>query len=165
MMSDGIKKFELKNISFSKNKFQILDNVSFTVLKGEVFGFLGRNGSGKSTLLHVMSRLYSGYSGHAFFEGSDLKNLNKNLMRKISVVFQENSLDKKLTVKENLELSSKLYNLDAKERKEQMAWSLNLSGLKSRENEEVKNLSGGMKRRLDIKPERFRDHAICSLRS
>ena len=144
------KTFELNQISLSKKNFQILDSVSFSVLDGDIFGLLGRNGSGKSSLLHIMSRLYCDYKGTVCFEGSDLKSLDRRLMRKISVVFQENSLDKKLTVKENLELSCKLYNLDSKECKQQISWSLELSGLKSKEHSLIKNLSGGMRRRLDI---------------
>src|SRR5205809_7935979 len=98
-----MKAIEVKDISFSysKNK-KALDHVSLDVSSGQTVGLLGPNGGGKTTLFKIISSMIRGYTGEVLIDGlSQKKNLSR-VLPKLGVVFQSPSLDKKLSVEENL---------------------------------------------------------------
>jgi ABC-2 type transport system ATP-binding protein len=149
---------EIKNISFDyspakqKNKsgFQKqgkIESVSLTVSQGGVCALIGPNGSGKSTLLSVCSGLLLPSSGTITFNG--LPHTSQVFRSQLGVVFQSPSLDSKLTVVQNLDVACSLVGIK-KNRKEKIEWALNFAELESRKLQKVSELSGGLKRRLDI---------------
>ena len=95
---------KVRNMVKSFGGFNAVDKVSFDVNRGELFGFLGVNGAGKSTTINMLCTLYKKTEGEAEICGLTLGEDNDEIRKKIGVVFQENSLDDFLTVKENLEI-------------------------------------------------------------
>lgn len=91
-----------------------VDDISFVVKKGELFGFLGVNGAGKSTTINILCTLLAETEGVIEVCGYDVRKQSNEVRKKIGVVFQENTLDDMLTVKENLELRGSLYEKDKK---------------------------------------------------
>lgn len=125
-------------------------DVSFSVEKGEMFGFLGENGAGKSTTINMLCTLYAPTSGEAEVCGYMLGKDNEEIKRRIGVVYQNNCLDSLLTVKENLLLRGSLYESDKvrlKKKLEQVCEILQLSDVLKRT---YRKLSGGQKRRCEI---------------
>jgi ABC-2 type transport system ATP-binding protein len=127
-----------------------VDDVSFAVQPGEVFGFLGPNGAGKSTTINMLCTLLSPTSGLAEVAGYDCVKDPDAVRRSIGIIFQESTLDNRLTAHENLLFHAYLYDLDSKTTKTRMDEVLELVGLTDRRNDLVKKFSGGMKRRLEI---------------
>jgi ABC-2 type transport system ATP-binding protein len=127
-----------------------LDGVSFEVRKGELFALLGANGAGKSTLLRILTTLLFPSHGTVQIGGLDVTRFPHQVRRLFGVVFQESSLDKEATASENLELHGALYGLDRHARRVRSHAVLQDFGLLSYEFEYVKNLSGGLARRLEI---------------
>lgn len=141
---------EVKNLTKKYDELTAVDNISFLVGKGEIFGFLGPNGAGKSTTISMLATLLKPDSGQAMINGFDV-NLERNQVRKsIGLVFQDSSLDNRLTAAENLYFHADLYGLDKKVFKERLIEVLNLVDLWDRRDHIVKTFSGGMKRRLEI---------------
>jgi len=127
-----------------------VNEVSFNVNEGEIFGFLGPNGAGKTTTINMLCTLLSPTSGEAVLNGYDvIKNRNK-VRQCIGLVFQDPSLDDWLTAKENLEFHAMVYNIERKIAKKRIDEVLEIVELKDRKNDLVLNFSGGMKRRLEI---------------
>lgn len=141
---------EVKNITKRFNDNLALDNVSFTIEQGEVFGLLGPNGAGKSTLINILCGLLKSSSGDILIQGNSV---NKNPIKTkefIGYVPQEIALHEKLTPMDNLKYWGQMYGLKGNLLKERIEEALELTGLKERSKEKVKNFSGGMKRRLNI---------------
>jgi len=127
-----------------------LSNVSFGVNQGEIFGLLGPNGGGKSTLFRVLSTLMAPTEGKATIAGHDVKRESSAVRRKIGVVFQTQSLDKKLTVEENLRGQGHLHGMSGAALRGRMDKVLSRLGLNDRRNDLVEILSGGLRRRVEI---------------
>ena len=132
------------------NGFTAVDNISFSVNKGEIFGFLGPNGAGKTTTIKMLITLLNPTKGNAEIAGFDIYK-QKDLVRKnIGVVFQEPALDELLTGEENLDYHARMYGLNKDKRKERTEEVLKLVDLEDKKDILVKTYSGGMKRRLEI---------------
>ena len=127
-----------------------LDNVSFTVAKGEIFGLLGPNGGGKTTLFRILSTLVAPTGGSVRMFGIDVVRQQGEIRRRIGVVFQSPSLDRKLTVLENLRHQGHLYNLRGPELQLRMDELLARFGMADRRNDIVETLSGGQRRRVEL---------------
>ena len=100
---------EVKNVSKSFGKVQALDNVSFTVEKGDVFGVIGQNGAGKSTLFRSMMNFFDDYSGEILYDG---KPMSKVPLEKIGFLPEERSLSPKKTIEEEIRYFAKLNQMD-----------------------------------------------------
>jgi ABC-2 type transport system ATP-binding protein len=127
-----------------------VDHLSFEVAEGELFGILGPNGAGKTTLINVLSTLLRPTSGHAEVAGFSVVDRPDDVRRNIGVVFQETTLDTRLTGRENLLLHAMMYGVPRSSRKERLADALALVELEDWGDAPVAKYSGGMKRRLEI---------------
>lgn len=125
-----------------------VDDISFSISQGEIFGFLGPNGAGKTTTLSILSTLLSQTSGKAFVNGFDVNKQQNEVRRSIGVVFQDPTLDEELTARENMIIHGKLYGMRGIQ--EKIDELLELVELEKWKNKIVKTFSGGMKRRLEI---------------
>lgn len=138
----------INNISFSYGKLKALDNASFDVRKGEIFGLIGSNGCGKSTMLKILCGLLNpSRGGKILLTNQEIK--PEKVKNMIGYCPQENSFFDKLTVKENLIYFSYLYNIKH-ESDDKIMGLLSSVDLSDKVNELACNLSGGMKRRLNI---------------
>ena len=127
-----------------------VNNISFDVHAGEIFGFLGPNGAGKSTTIKMLTTLLLPTEGKLTLAGFDVVK-QQNAARKVfGIVFQDPSLDGDLTAYENLELHAVLYKLDKKIAPSRIEELMKLVELWERKDSMVKTFSGGMKRRLEI---------------
>jgi ABC-2 type transport system ATP-binding protein len=127
-----------------------VDGVSFSVEEGEVFGLLGPNGAGKSTLIRMMTTLLEITAGTAIVEGADVRKDPNRARRSIGVIPQAMTSDGDLTVWENLSIYSKLYGIPASDREKSIDELLELVDLNQWRDAPARNLSGGMRRRLEI---------------
>jgi len=127
-----------------------LDDVTFDVPRGEIFGLLGPNGGGKTTLFKVLSTLLTPTSGTAAIFGADLRTDADAVRRYLGVVFQHPSVDAKLTVAENLWCHGHLYGWSGAELQQRARAVLARLGLSDRETERVEKLSGGLQRRTEL---------------
>jgi ABC-2 type transport system ATP-binding protein len=127
-----------------------VDGISFKISKGEIFGFLGPNGAGKTTTIQVLATLLKPTSGSATVCGHDVNKKPSDTRSCIGIVFQEPSLDVELTAYENLLLHARLYNVPGSECSKRISEVLELVDLSDKKNVQVKDFSGGMKRRLEI---------------
>lgn len=138
------------NLTKKFNNFLAVDDISFSVNKGEIFAFLGPNGAGKSTTIKMLTTLLIPTSGDILVEGHNPKE-NKDLVRKsFGIVFQDPSLDDDLTAQENMQLHANLYNIPNALQTTRIQQLLTFVELWDRKNDFVKTFSGGMKRRLEI---------------
>src|SRR5262249_57695894 len=124
-----------------------VDALTVDVARGEVFGFLGPNGAGKSTTFHLLTGLLAPDGGRVLIEGREAPPTDGRVRRRLGVVFQDPSLDDKLTALENLRLGAALYGLTGKRAAERIDELLVLVDLAERKKEPVERYSGGMKRR------------------
>ena len=127
-----------------------VDDVSFAVGTSEIFGFLGPNGAGKTTAISMLCTLLPPTSGSASIRGRDVAKDPKGVRRQIGIVFQDTTVDERLTARENLILHGDLYFMDRTTLGDRAASMLEQVGLEDRADEQVVNFSGGMKRRLEI---------------
>lgn len=141
---------QVENLIKSFGSINAVDNISFEVDSGIIFGFLGPNGAGKTTTINILCTLLSATSGTAFIDGSDCIKSPDAVRKKIGIVFQDNTLDKELTAYENLMFHARLYGVQGSLRKERVESALHYLGLMDRRNDTVKKFSGGMKRRLEV---------------
>ena len=138
------------NLDHSYGDRRALDQVSFDVAAGEVFGLLGPNGGGKSTLFRVLSTLFPKQSGSATVAGFDVTRQSDQVRRAIGVTFQSPSLDLKLTVAENLKFQGQLYGLTGQALNARCDEVLSQFGIADRAQDYAEKLSGGLKRRVEI---------------
>jgi ABC-2 type transport system ATP-binding protein len=129
---------------------QALAGVTFAVQPGEMFGLLGPNGSGKSTLLRILSTLLRPEAGGAHVIGHDVVREPDLVRRALGVVFQNASVDRKLTVEENLTCHASLYGLSGRALAEKLDATLERLGIAARRSERVERLSGGLERRVEL---------------
>lgn len=149
-MSAENKAVEVTGLTKRFGSFTAVDNVSFDVPDGEMFGFLGPNGAGKTTLIRMLTTLVIPTSGSAKIAGFDVVTNPANVRRQIGVISQAMTSDLDLTGYENLDVYGRFYGVPARERKEQIKYLLDMVGLSSRASELVATYSGGMRRRLEV---------------
>lgn len=140
----------VENLTHRYGARAALDNLSFGVARGAIYGVLGPNGGGKSTLFAILSTLITPTSGQVLVDGIDALAKPAGVRRRIGVVFQTHSLDRKLTVEENLLMQGALYGLRGDLLRSRAGQALEQTGLSDRAKERADRLSGGLKRRLEI---------------
>lgn len=141
---------EVNNLTKKYDSFVAVDNISFNVEKGTIFGFLGPNGAGKSTTINTLCTIVDKTEGNLKINGHDVTEQKSKVRNDIGIVFQESTLDGKLTVEENLKLHCDFYNVPKNEVSERIAFVLELVDLQKWRKAPVNSLSGGMKRRVEI---------------
>lgn len=139
-----------QNLRFHYGKRCALDDVSFEVPTGEMFGLLGPNGSGKTTLFKLLATLNAVQEGTLEVTGTSVAREPTAVRRKLGIVFQHPSIDIKLTVAENLRHQGHLYGLSGNELEERMTKLLETFRLTERRDEYAEKLSGGLKRRVEV---------------
>ena len=140
----------VENLTKQFNGFTAVDHISFEVKKGEIFGFLGPNGAGKSTTINMLATLLPPTDGNAFINNFNVSSQRDEVRRSIGLVFQDPSLDDRLTAEENLRFHARLYGVPANAYQKREKEVLQLVDLWDRKDEVIKSFSGGMKRRLEI---------------
>ena len=141
---------KVENFSKKYGDFKAVDNISFTVEEGSIFAFLGPNGAGKSTTINTLCTILDKTEGNIEINGHDVSK-EKGLVRKdIGIVFQDSTLDEKLTVEENLKYHCSFYKIPKNEVQERLDFALNLVDLMEWKKAIVGGLFGGMKRRVEI---------------
>jgi ABC-2 type transport system ATP-binding protein len=130
--------------------FTAVAGISFEVEEGEFFGFLGPNGAGKTTTINILATLLRPTSGRAQLAGHDILTQPNQVRQSIGMVFQDASLDDRLTAEENLQFHAMLYQVPKRVRAERMDQVLEIVGLTDRRHSLVRTFSGGMRRRLEI---------------
>ena len=141
---------KVENITKRFKEKLVLDNVSYEVNKGEIFGFIGPNGAGKSTLINIMTGILVPNNGTISICGYDILKEPIKAKSCIGYVPQEIALIEEINAYANLEYFGALYGLKGKVLKERIKEALEITGLSEKKKEKVKNFSGGMKRRLNI---------------
>jgi ABC-2 type transport system ATP-binding protein len=127
-----------------------VDNISFDIDQGEIFGLLGPNGAGKTTTLSMLSTMLRPTSGSATINGIDVEHDEDGVRKSIGIVFQDQSLDEELTAWENMDFHGRLYRIPTETRNQRITELLRLVELEDRKDDIVKTFSGGMRRRLEI---------------
>ena len=138
------------NVVFRYGERTALAGVSFEVGRGEVFGLLGPNGGGKTTLFRILSTLLEPAEGRATIFGSDVKTESLEVRRHIGVVFQNQSLDRRLSVEENLVCQGHLYGIKGTDLKARIEDAMRQTGVLDRRADGVESLSGGLRRRVEL---------------
>jgi ABC-2 type transport system ATP-binding protein len=141
---------EVRNFSKKFGDFTAVDNISFDVEQGTIFAFLGPNGAGKSTTINTLCTIQEKTEGMLKINGNDVSKQKDLVRNDIGIVFQDSTMDGKLTVEENLKLHCDFYKVPKSEMKERIDFVLDLVDIKSRKKSPVDSLSGGMKRRAEI---------------
>ena len=141
---------EVRDFVKKYDKFIAVDNVSFEVEEGSIFAFLGPNGAGKSTTINTLCTIFDKTSGSLKIDGKDVSHEKDAVRSVIGVVFQEPTLDNKMTVDENLMMHCHFYGIPKREAAERIQFALNLVDLLDWKKAMVSSLSGGMKRRVEI---------------
>ncbi len=144
------KAIEVTGITKKFGAVTAVDNVSFDVFEGEFFGFLGPNGAGKTTLIRILTTLLKPTSGRATVACCDVAKEPVKVRKEIGVVPQAMTSDLDLTAYENMDIYGRFYGMLERERKERIAYLLEMVGLTARANDLVATYSGGMRRRLEI---------------
>ncbi|MBK5275456.1 MAG: ABC transporter ATP-binding protein [Desulfuromonadales bacterium] len=127
-----------------------LNDFTLEVEQGSIFGLLGPNGAGKTTLIRILTTLMRQSSGEVLIEGLDPHTHGREIRSLIGVVSQENSLDRYITARENLELHARLHGMEAGHYRRRIDELLELMGLAGRQNDMPDTYSGGMQRRLVV---------------
>lgn len=131
-------------------KFKALDNISFQIEEGEIFGFLGPNGAGKSTTMMILTTLLKPTSGNASVQGFDVVTQGKKVRENIGYVQQEIGVDEYLTGRENLIFQSRISQMPKEKVQSRIDEVISLVELEEKQNEAAITYSGGMRKRLDI---------------
>jgi ABC-2 type transport system ATP-binding protein len=147
-VSDSI--IQVENLVKKYGDLVAVDNISFDVNRGEIFGFLGPNGAGKTTTINVLCTLAKPTSGHAVLNGYDVVRQQSQVRQSIGLVFQDSSLDDRLTGLHNLRFHAMVYNVPRAQRNERIEHVLKMVDLWDKRNNFVRTYSGGMKRRLEL---------------
>ncbi|MFO0868217.1 MAG: ABC transporter ATP-binding protein [Pirellulales bacterium] len=141
---------DLREVSFAYGERTALDGLTLRIEAGEVFGLLGPNGGGKSTLFRLLATLVPLQSGEVQILGCDLRRQAAQIREHLGVVFQSSSVDRQLTVAENLACSGALFGLRGAALRRACDEVLDEMGLTSRVRDRAATLSGGLRRRLEL---------------
>ncbi len=145
-----MKAIETHGLTKRFDKMTAVDDVNLDVDQGEIFGLLGPNGAGKSTFISMLCTILKPTSGTAKVEGYDIVSQASDVRRSIGIVFQDPSIDDKLTGMENMELHADLYDVPRDVMYSRIDEVLKLVELEDRASSFVNTYSGGMRRRLEI---------------
>jgi len=145
-----MKAIKADNLTKMFGHLVAVDHISFEVEEGEIFGFLGANGAGKTSTIMMLATALNPSSGMATVSGYDIIRERDKVRESIGIVFEDMSLDTNLTARENLDFHATMYHLPKQVRDDRIAQTLDVVGLKDRQNILVKYYSGGMQRRLEI---------------
>lgn len=141
---------EVNNLTKKFGKFTSVDNISFKVREGEIFGFLGANGAGKSTTIRMLCGILNPTSGDATVAGYSVMNHPDDVKRNIGYMSQRFSLYDDLTVEENINFFGGVYGLKNSKLVERKKWVLKIANLNNKENLLTSSLPGGIKQRLAL---------------
>ena len=141
---------QVSDLSKRFKEVRALDQISFTVMPGEIFGLLGPNGAGKTTTIRVLVGLLTPDSGHAVVFGFDVARRSMDVRRLSGYVPQQLSADGSLTGRENVELLARLYDVPRRVRQRTVSDALEVMGVAEAQNRLVSTYSGGMVRRLEL---------------
>src|SRR4051812_40696801 len=146
----GVPAVAVEHITKKYGEFTAVDDVSFSVAEGEIFGLLGPNGAGKSTLIRMMTTLLPITAGRALILGHDVAREPDAARHTMGVIPQAMTSDLDLTLEENLNIYAKLYGVPSAQRKQSIDELLETVELTKWRDAQTKTLSGGMRRRLEI---------------
>ena len=141
---------ETHHLTKTYNSLKAVDDLNITVESGEVFGLLGPNGAGKTTVISMLCTILKPTSGTANVNGFDIVKEANRVRKSIGIVFQDPSIDDRLTGRENLYMHANLYGVPASEQKERINRVLELVELEDRADDLLRTYSGGMRRRLEL---------------
>jgi len=141
---------EVSHLTRAFGDMKAVDDISFTVGEGEIFAFLGPNGAGKSTTIKMLTTLLQPTSGTIRVAGHDPVTDPNSVRRSFGIVFQDPAVDDELTAWENMEFHGVLYGVPKAERRQRIDALLTFVELYDRRDSQVKEFSGGMRRRLEI---------------
>jgi ABC-2 type transport system ATP-binding protein len=147
-VSDAI--IHVDNLVKKYGQLIAVDHISFDVAPGEIFGFLGPNGAGKTTTINILCTLARPTSGKATLNGFDVVHQQNQVRHSIGLVFQDSSLDDRLTGMHNLSFHAVVYNMPTALRRQRIEQVLKMVDLWDKRNNFVRTYSGGMKRRLEL---------------
>jgi len=150
MQTEAEMIIEVKNFTKKYGDFTAVDDISFGVERGTIFAFLGPNGAGKSTTIGTLCTIQEKTSGELLIDGQDVSRDQDRVRSSIGIVFQESTLDAKLTVAENLQLHCDFYGVPKGDVAKRIGFVLDLVDLSDWAKAPVQSLSGGMKRRAEI---------------
>lgn len=143
--------------------FTAVNNISFSVNRGEIFGFLGPNGAGKSTTIRMLCGILTPTDGTGSVAGHDIVHEQDRIKQSIGYMSQKFSLYSELTVLENLQFFGSLYGLTGNNLKERIQYVLDMAEIKGRKNDRVSSLPGGIKQRLALGSAIIHDPSILFL--
>ncbi len=151
-MAGRVNHHAVETVELTKqfDSFTAVDRVSFTVRRGEIFGFLGPNGAGKTTTIRMLLGLIAPTAGQATVLGFDIIRQVPEIQQRIGYMSQRFSLYNDLTVVENLNFFGGVYGVRGERLARRKAYVLHMAGLKGRERELTKNLAGGWRQRLAL---------------
>jgi len=141
---------EVENLVKRFGQVVAVDGISFFVEQGEIFGFLGPNGAGKTTTMNILCTLSKPTAGKATVDGYDVVRQQSQVRQSIGLVFQDRSLDERLSALQNLRFHAMVYHVPASVREQRIEEVLRMMELWEKRNDEVRSYSGGMKRRLEL---------------
>lgn len=147
-MSDQF--LSIRGLVLHRGERRVLTGVDLALMRGEIFGLLGPNGAGKSSLFQALAGLIPVDSGFVLFRGEKLAPGDRALLERTGVVFQSPALDERLSPTVNLKLAAGLYSISGATAAKRAAEALEFAELTDRANDPVKELSGGMRRRLEL---------------
>jgi ABC-2 type transport system ATP-binding protein len=148
--ADSRPAVEVDSLARQYGELQAVKDVSFAIAPGEVFAFLGPNGAGKTTTVRMLCTLTKPSGGHASVAGFDIACQPRAVRRRIGLVFQEQTLDDRLTAEQNLRFHAVLYHVPGEQVERRIDRVLRLVALEDRRHDLVSTFSGGMARRLEI---------------
>ncbi len=157
------KLVDIREINKKFGKKIAVDNLSFSVEEGQIFGLLGPNGAGKTTLIRMLSTLIHPTSGTAIINGNDIRTDPKKVRNSIGLLPENPCVYEKLSVLENLKYFAALYDIPGTERNERIKYILNLFDLEDRAKELAGTLSKGLKQRLSLSLTLLHDPKILFL--
>ena len=140
----------VENLTKKFGELVAVNDISFQVAPGEIFGFLGPNGAGKTTTINILCTLTKPSSGKAIVNGYDVVHQQSEVRQSIGLVFQDPSLDERLSGWQNLYFHALVYNVPAAVRRQRIEQVFKMMELWDKRNNTVRTYSGGMKRRLEL---------------